>query len=140
MTKGLRVFCPSMVFSKACTFLNVYILSHLFSFYNNFPPPPQVPLFFSFIQFTTPHFLALISVTLDHNIPQNLHFFIFNNFWGIFMPFFTSFQVAFTTQFQMNYSCNIIVPSVVLLLCQLFTLAHNMRYCFIFLVTHSTKW
>ena len=40
----------------------------------------------------------------------------------------------------MNYSCNIIVPSLVLLLCQLFTFAHNMRYCFTFLVTHSTKW
>ena len=63
-----------------------------------------------------------LSVTLDHNIPQNLHFFIFNNtFWSMFIPFFTSFQVVFPTQFPMNYSCNIIVPSLVLLLCQLFT-------------------
>ena len=58
----------------------------------------------------------------------------------MFISFFTSFQVLFPTQFPMNYSCNIIVPSLVLLLCQLFTFAHNMRYCFTFLVTHSTKW
>ena len=75
------------------------------------------------------------------NIPQNLHLFIFNNiFWNMFIPFFTSFQVAFPTQFPRNYSCNIIVPSLALLLCQLFTFAHNMSYCFTFLVTHSTKW
>ena len=58
----------------------------------------------------------------------------------MFIPFFTSFQVAFPTQFPRNYSCNIIVPSLALLLCQLFTFAHNMSYCFTFLVTHSTKW
>ena len=40
----------------------------------------------------------------------------------------------------MNYSFNIVVPSLVLVLCQLFTFAHNMRYCFTFLVTHSTIW
>ena len=82
-------------------------------------------------------FLALISVTLDHNIPQNLHFFIFNNtFWSMFTPFFNSFP----TQFPMKYSCNIIMPSLVLLLSQRFAFAHNMRYCFTSLVTHSTEW
>ena len=82
-----------------------------------------------------------LSVTLDHSIPQNLHFFIFNKtFWIMFIPLFTSFQLAFPTQFPMNYSCNIIMPSLVLLLCQLFAFAHNMRYCFTILVTHSTKW
>ena len=81
-----------------------------------------------------------VSVTLDHNIPQNIHFVIFNNtFWSMFIPFFTSFQVVFPSKFPMNYSCNIIVSSLVLLLCQLFTFTHNMRYCFTFLVTHSTK-
>ena len=42
----------------------------------------------------------------------------------------TVFKLYFPHQFLMNYSCNIIVPSLVLLLCQLFTFAHNMRYCF----------
>ena len=57
------------------------------------------------------------SVTLDHNIPQNLHFFIFNNtFQSMFIPFFTPYQVVFSTQFPMNYSCNIVVPCLVLLL------------------------
>ena len=57
-------------------------------------------------------FLALISVILDHNIVQSLNFFIFNNtFWSMFIPFFTLYQVVFPTQFPMNYSWNIIVPS-----------------------------
>ena len=76
------------------------------------------------------------SVTLDNNIQQNLNFFNFNStFWSIFISFFTSFQLVFRMQFPMNYSCNIIVPSFVVLLCQLFTFARNMRCCFIFLVT-----
>ena len=37
------------------------------------------------------------------------------------------------------HSCNIIVSSLVLLLFQLSTFTHNMRYRFTFLVTHSTK-
>ena len=82
-----------------------------------------------------------LSVRLDHDISQNLHFLILNNiFWSMFIPFFTSFQVIFPTQFPMNYSCNIILPSPVLLLCQLFIFTHNIRYCFTFLATHSTKW
>ena len=44
---------------------------------------------------------------------------------GMFIPFFTSFQVVFPTHFPMNDSCNIIVPYFILLLCQLFTFAHN---------------
>ena len=84
-----------------------------------------------------PRYLCL----LYHNIPQNLHFLIFNNnFWSMFIPFFNSFQVVFPTQFSINYSCNIAVPSLVLILFQLFAFAHNMRHCFPFLVTHSTKW
>ena len=36
--------------------------------------------------------------TLNHDIPQNLHNFIFNNtFWSMFILFFTSFQVVFST-------------------------------------------
>ena len=84
-----------------------------------------------------PRYLCL----LYHNIPQNLHFLISNNnFWSMFIPFFNSFQVVFPTQFSINYSCNIAVPSLVLILFQLFAFAHNMRHCFPFLVTHSTKW
>ena len=81
-----------------------------------------------------------LSVTLDHNIPQNIYFFIFSSIsWSMFIPFFNLFQVVFPTQLTMNYSCSIIMPSLVLLLCQLFTFTHNMRYCFTFLGTHSTK-
>ena len=81
-----------------------------------------------------------LSVTLDHKFPQNLHFFIFNNtFWSMLIPFLTLFQVVFPTQFPLNYFCNITVPSLVLLLCQLFTCAQNIIYYFTFLVTHSTE-
>ena len=62
------------------------------------------------------------SFTLDHNLK------IFTSSF-LKTPFLTSFQVAFPTQFLMNYSWNIIVPSLVLILCQLFTFLHNMRYC-----------
>ena len=48
MTKGLWVYCPSTMFSKTCTFLYFYILSCLFSFWNNFPPPSHLPLLFFF--------------------------------------------------------------------------------------------
>ena len=96
----------------------------------------------SFLFFITiSGFLSLIQ--RDHKIPQNLHFLIFNNtFWSMFIPFFTSFQVVFPTPFPMNYSFNITVPSLVLLLCQLFTFAHNMRYCFTFLphILQSAGW
>ena len=46
------VYCSSPIFSKTCTFLYFYILSHLFIFSNNFPPPPHLPicLFFFFIK------------------------------------------------------------------------------------------
>ena len=85
--------------------------------------------------------ICLFNLAESSNIPQSLHFFILNKtFWRMFIPFFTSFQVVFPLKFLMNYSCNIIVPSLVLLLCQLFTFAHKMRYCFTFLVTRSTKW
>ena len=40
MTKVLWIYCPSRLFSKPSTFLYFYILSHLFSFWKPFPPPP----------------------------------------------------------------------------------------------------
>ena len=82
-----------------------------------------------------------LCITLDHSIQQNLHFFVFSNtIWNMLISFFTSFQVVFPTQFPMKYSFNVIVVSFVLLLCQLFTSAHNMKNYFPFLVTHCTKW
>ena len=45
MTKGLWVYCPSPMFSKTFIFQYFYILSDLFSFWNNFPPPRHLPLF-----------------------------------------------------------------------------------------------
>ena len=65
--------------------------------------------------------------------------------WAFFTsitPFFTSHQVVFPAQFPVNYSCNIIMPSLVLLLCQLFAFAHNIRYCFTFLslILQSGDW
>ena len=48
-------------------------------------------------------FLLFLLFTLDHNIPQNLHFFVFNNnFWSMFIPFVTSFHVIFPTKFPME--------------------------------------
>ena len=43
MTKALWVYCPSPMFSKICTFLHFYILSHLFTFWNSLPFPPSSP-------------------------------------------------------------------------------------------------
>ena len=81
--------------------------------------------------FTTSDFLALISDTLDYNIPQNPHFFIVNNtFWTMFILFFTDFHIVFSTQFPTNYSWNVSMLSLVLLLWQFFTFAHNIRYCY----------
>ena len=45
MNKGLWVYCPSPMFSKTFIFQYFYILSDLFSFWNNFPPPRHLPLF-----------------------------------------------------------------------------------------------
>ena len=60
---------------------------------------------------------------LNHNIPQNIQLFIFNNtFWNMFILFFTSFQVTFPTKLPVNYSCNVVMPSFALLLCKLTTL------------------
>ena len=59
MTKGLWVYCPSPMFSKTCTFLYSYILSHLFSFWNNFPPPPHLPICLLFFNFFV--YLSIIS-------------------------------------------------------------------------------
>ena len=62
-----------------------------------------------------------LSITLDHNIAQNLHFFIFNNtLRSMFILFFTSYQVLFPTKFLMNlqcycgFSCTTSVPTFVL--------------------------
>ena len=76
--------CPSPMFSKICTFLYFYILSYLLSFWNPSPPlSPPPPLPHSSPFFPSPAFL-------EHVI-----------------PFLTSFQVAFSTQFQMSIgTCN----------------------------------
>ena len=44
MIKGLWVYGPSPMFSKTCTFLYFYTLSHLLSFWKSFPPPAHLPI------------------------------------------------------------------------------------------------
>ena len=58
MTKCLWVYCPSPMFSKTCTLQNFYILSHLFSSWNNFTPLPHflISLFFFFMKSPQPCF------------------------------------------------------------------------------------
>ena len=101
------------------------------------PPPPPLPLAIS-------GFLALTSllhwIITSHKIFTSSFLHFQQTFWSMLISFSTSFLVVFIRQFPMNYSCNIIVPSLILLLCQLFTFTCNMRYCFSFLVTHSKKW
>ena len=60
-------------------------------------------------------FLCLdLSVTLDHNSPQNLYFFIFNNtFWSIFIPFFI---LLFRLYFLHNLQLTILATLFCLLL------------------------
>ena len=53
ITNNQRFF-PSPMFSNTCNFLYFYILSHLFSFFNNFQPPPHLPPFFLFFPFSNP--------------------------------------------------------------------------------------
>ena len=121
MTLMLRVFHILLI-----SLFSSWYFFHLF-FTNSYVPrhsninygTPFILIYYNNIWFS---YLDL-SVTVDHNNPQNLHFFVFNNnFWSMFISFFTSFQVVFPTKFPMNYSCNVIVPSLVLLVCQLFTL------------------
>ena len=140
------IFCFAtlgMIFSSSTvTFLPQYVLKHskwskkLDTFNYRAYPDPKLLIHYKNIGFPC----IDLSVTMDHNISQNLQLLIFNSiFWSMFLPFFTSLQVVFPTKFLMNFSCNIIVPSPLLLLCRLFTFAHNVKYCFTFLVTHSTK-
>ena len=73
---------------------------------------PDIPIsimaqLLSFLFTTTiSGFLALISVKLDHNIPQHLHFFISNNtFWSMFIPFFTRIFNELFLQHYHAFSC-----------------------------------
>ena len=44
-----------------------------------------------------------LTVTVDHNIPENLHFSIFNNtFWNMFIPLLTFSRLYFPHNFQWN--------------------------------------
>ena len=131
-----------IVSSSTVTFLPQYVLKHsswykkLDTFDYRAYPDPKLLIHYNNICFSC----IDLSATLDHNIPQNLQLLIFNStFWTMFLPFCTSLQVVFSKKFLINCSCNIIVPSFVLLLCQLLTFCHNMKYCFNFVVTHSTK-
>ena len=121
-----------------CSFWYLSIFSFSFSLTLRSPGAAisNMPQLLSFFYYNNIWFPCLdLSVTWDHNILQNLYFFIFNNtFWSMFIPFFTSFQVLFSSQFSVNFSLNIILPSLVLLLCQLFTFGHKMKYCFTFLL------
>ena len=91
MTNDLWVYCLSPMFSETCTFLYFYILSHLFSFWNKFPPHSHSPLF---------KYLAPPN-PISTNLIRDLK------------------------------------PSLILY--QLFTFVHNMRYCVTFLGTRSSK-
>ena len=64
-----------------------------------------VIFFFSYLSL---EFLSIIfklscldlPVTLEHSIPQNLHFFIFNTFWTMFISFSLLFRFYFPHSFQ----------------------------------------
>ena len=53
MTKGSWVYCPSHMFSKTCIFPYFDIISHLFSFWNPFPPPTSPPFSQLYLQSKT---------------------------------------------------------------------------------------
>ena len=78
MIKGLWVYGPSPMFSKTCTFLYFYILSHLLSFWKSFPPPAHLPiclfivLFFIFIFFSLSNHPNLVSTNLIRNLKPAL--------------------------------------------------------------------
>ena len=139
----LLMFHILLIFLFSSWYLSIFSSSFLLTLMSPGVAISNMAQLFSFLFTTTiSGFLALIS--LSHWIITSYKIFtssfFINTFWSMFILFFTSLQVVFSTQFPMNYTCNIIVPSLVLLLCQLFTFAHNMRHCFIFLVTHSTRW
>ena len=139
MTLMLLVFYILLIFLFSSWYLSIFFFSLSLTLMSpGIAISIMVQLLSLLFATTISGFLALISVTLDHNIPQNLNSFIFNNtFWSMFTPFLTSFQVESPTQFPMNYSCNIIVPSLVL-----FAFSHNMRYGFTFLshILQSGYW
>ena len=72
MTKDFRVYCPSPMFPKICTFLYFYILSHLFSFWNNFPPPPHLPICLLFLFFFNFIYLYLLIYFILSNHPNSV--------------------------------------------------------------------
>ena len=60
MIKGSWIYCPSHMFSKTCIFPYFDIISHLFSFWNPFPPPTSPPFFQLYLQSKT--FLNIQSI------------------------------------------------------------------------------
>ena len=80
-----------------------------------------------------------LCVVLDHNIPQSLHFLIFNNMGACSYHFSLLFRLYFPHTFQWT------IPATLLCLilysfCANFSHLLTMRYCFAVLVTHSANW
>ena len=128
MTKGLWVYCPFPMFSKTCTFLYLYILSHLFSFcisgcishtisnelflqhYRAFPCTPFVPTFYIRLQyeklfpFSCHTFykvvIGLFIYLVFHIVSLNC---LFLRGTQHLFPF--NFQSAFRSPFHVSFSC-----------------------------------
>ena len=107
MTLMLLMFHILLIFLFSSRYLSIFSFSFLLtlvSWYSNINYGTALHILTSLvlIHYSNIWFPCLdISVTLDHNIPQNRRFFIFNNtFWNMFIPFFTSFQIVFPHNFQ----------------------------------------
>ena len=128
--------CPSPMFSKICTFLYFYILSHLLSFWNPSPPlsppPPSLHTFFPILRITFSTKLTRIITSKKSSILHFQQHFLehvhtISHFFSVCI-----FHTISNEHWNLQ-QCNIIVSSLVLHLCQLFTFTYNMRYCFTFL-------
>ena len=73
MTKGLWVYCLSPLFSKTCTFLYFYIVSHLFSFWDHFPLSPCT----TFFPFSPPPFSKNLICNLKPSLIYKLSLAVF---------------------------------------------------------------
>ena len=136
MTLMLLMFHILLIYFFSSWYLSIFFCSFLLTLMSPGIAISIMAQLFSFL-FTTSisSFLPLISlwhwIITFHKIFTTSFSTAPSGAWSY--HFFAAFQVTFPTQCTTNYSFNIIVPSLVLLLCQLFTCAHNMRYGFTFL-------
>lgn len=79
-------------------------------------------------------FLSIFSASFSYTLWSH------HTIWLLIIPFLTSTQVMLTAERPVDQPGNIVMSSLVLLLCQVLALTNKVIYCFTFLATQPTKW